>query len=178
MPVPPDVAEMLKCDQIVLRQYVDHVGNQVQVYLMFWATPASTAHIHHPDVCWPSRGCTVAASRVRPVTYVAGREPLGVSVRHYDTPNATRQVVLYWTQNGNDVLPDGRETVNWRTEYGWVWEMLRGGRAPERTSRLSVLLGADVPLGRPEDQEERLADLSGKIAAQLYRSCTWAAPTQ
>jgi EpsI family protein len=174
--VPPEVEEMLKCDQIIVRQYRDHLGHPVEVYLMFWATPASTAHIHHPDVCWPSRGCTVAASRVRPVTYAAGREPLGVSVRHYDTPTANRQVVMYWTQNGNDVLPDGREAGNWRSEYAWVWEMLRGRPGPERTSRLSVLLGADVPLGRPETEEDRLADLSGQIAAELYRTCPWAAP--
>ena len=175
-PVPPGVVEMLKCDQIVLRQYEDHLGNQVQVYVMYWATPASTAHIHHPDVCWPSRGCTVAISRIRPVAYAEGREPLGVSVRHYDTPTARRQVVLYWTQNGNAVLPDGREFGDWHTEYGWVWDMLRGGEAPERSSRISVLLGADVPLGRPEDQEERMADLSARIAADLYRVCPWATP--
>ena len=102
--VPPDVSEMLKCDQIVHREYTDKLGRSAEVYLMFWATPASTAHIHHPDVCWPARGCTLAAGRVRPVAYVAGKEPIGVSVRHYDTPLGGREIVFYWTQNGNDVL--------------------------------------------------------------------------
>ncbi len=173
--VPPDVAEMLKCDQLVLREYEDHLGNRVEVYFMFWATPASTAHIHHPDVCWPSRGCTLAESHVLPVRYSADREPIGVSVRHYDTEDGKREVVFYWTQNGNAVLPDGRETAH-GSEYAWVREMLSGQQPPERVSRLSVLLGADVPVGRPADEQARIAELSALIAAEVYRVCPWAAP--
>jgi exosortase len=175
--VPPDVAEMLKCDQIATREYEDHLGNQVQVYFMFWATPASTAHIHHPDVCWPSRGCTLADGHVRPVTYAPGQVPIGVSVRHYDTEDGKREIVFYWTQNGNAVLPDGREPAGHGSEYGWVTDMLGGRAAPERVSRLSVLLGAGVPVGQPEDQEARVEALCQLIAAEVYRVCPWAAPT-
>jgi exosortase len=175
---PPDVIEMLKCDQLLFREYEDHLGNQVEVYFMFWATPASTAHIHHPDVCWPSRGCTLAEGFVRPVSFAAGHKPLEVSVRHYDTEEGKREVVFYWTQNGNSVLPDGREPAGQGSEYRWVTEMLQGRAAPQRVSRLSVLLGAGVPVGRPKDQESRLAELSGLIAAEVYRVCPWALPAQ
>jgi exosortase/archaeosortase family protein len=175
-PVPPDVEETLKCDQMVRRVYEDHLGRSVEVYLMFWATPASTAHIHHPDVCWPSRGCKLAAGHVRPVRYATGREPLGVSVRHYDEPDGVREVVLYWTQNGAAVLPDGQEPAAEVSEYGWVADMLRGRPAPQQVSRLSVLLAAPVPVGRPADQEGRMETLAGLIAADLYRTCPWAAP--
>jgi EpsI family protein len=176
LPVPTDVQEMLKCDQLLLREYEDHLGKRVQVYLMFWATPASTAHIHHPDVCWPSRGCTLAESHVRPVTYAPGRQPIGISVRHYDAGEGQREVVLYWTQNGAAVLPDGVESGDDVSEYGWVTDMLRGRQPPEQVSRLSVLLAAPVPLGRPADQEGRMEGLAGLIAADLYRVCPWAAP--
>jgi exosortase len=174
-PVPPDVAEMLKCDQLIRREYTDRFGRTAEVYVMFWATPASTAHMHHPDVCWPSRGCTLAEGRVRPVPYATGREPLGVSVRHYETEEGKREVVFYWTQSGNSVLPDGQEPDR-RSEYAWVVEMIRGGRPPEQVSRLSVLIAAEAPLGRPADQEERLSGLCGRIAAEVYGVCPWAAP--
>jgi len=105
------------------------------VYVMLWETPASTAHIHHPDVCWPSRGCTLADSRVRPVAYAPGREPLGVSVRHYDTDEGKREIVFYWTQNGNGVLPDGRESADRGYEYGWVADLLRGRWASRPTRK-------------------------------------------
>lgn len=175
LPVPADVAEVLKCDQIICRRYESALGHSVLVYVMFWATPASTAHIHHPDVCWPSRGCTVAESRVRPVLYAAGREPLGVSVRHYLTADGKRQIVFYWTQNGSSVLPDGREKADGSSEYGWIPKMLRGQRAPRQVARLSVLLGADAA-GQAADQEDRVAGLSALIAADVYRVCPWAAP--
>jgi exosortase len=178
LPVDPDVTEMLKCDQLMRREYEDHLGKKVEVYFMFWATPASTAHIHHPDVCWPSRGCTLKMSHVRPVTYAADRKPLGVSVRHYDTADGRRDVVFYWTQNGATVLPDGKEPADQVSEYGWVTNMLHGRQAPERVSRLSMLFAAPVPLGRPGDQEERMEALAGLIAADLYRVCPWAAPSQ
>jgi exosortase/archaeosortase family protein len=175
-PVPPDVAEMLKCDQLLHREYSDKLGRTAEVYFMFWATPASTAHIHHPDVCWPARGCTLAGGRVRPVPYAASHEPLGVSVRHYDNEFGKREIVFYWTQNGNAVLPDGRGPADRVSEYAWVVDMLRGKDPPERVSRLSVLVATDVPVGRPADQEDRLAALSGQIAAELYRVCPWATP--
>jgi exosortase len=177
-PVPANAVEMLKCDQILYREYEDPFGMTVQAYFMFWATPASTAHIHHPDVCWPSRGCTLVAGRVRPVRYAAGREPLGVSVRHYDERDGRRQVVFYWTQNGATVLEDGQEPADRGSEYAWVADMLRGRQPPERVSRLSVLLAADVPLGRPADVESRMEGLAAQIASRLYRVCPWAAPTK
>jgi EpsI family protein len=175
--VPPDVAEMLKCDQLLHRVYTDRLGHAAEVYFMFWATPASTAHMHHPDVCWPARGCSLAEGRVRPVPYAEGRTPLGVSVRHYDNDRGQREVVFYWTQNGNDVLPDGKESDLRSSEYGWVVDMLRGREAQARVSRISVLIASDVPVGTPADQEQRLAGLCGKIAEALYQVCHWAKPT-
>jgi exosortase len=177
-PIPPDVAEMLKCDQLFHRVYEDRFGHTVEVYLMYWATPASTAHMHHPDVCWPARGCTLAAGRVRPVGYAVDREPIGASVRHYDNEFGQREVVFYWTQAGNVILPDGRDPAEQSSEYRWVFDMLRGRQPPERASRLSVLLGAVGPVGSAVEQEARLASLCGPLAADVYRVCPWARPTR
>jgi exosortase len=176
--VPPDVAEMLKCDQLVHRIYTDRLGHAADVYFMFWATPASTAHMHHPDVCWPARGCLLAEGRVRPVPYAEGRAPLGASVRHYDNEQGRREVVFYWTQNGNDVLPDGKEPGTRSSEYGWVVDMLAGRELPARVSRISVLIASEVPVGTPSDQEQRLAGLCGELAAALFQVCGWATPTK
>lgn len=178
LPVSAEVAEMLKCDQLILREYENHLGKRVQVYFMFWATPASTAHIHHPDVCWPARGCVLHESRVQPVRYSKDRRPLEVSARHYENELGQREIVYYWTQNGNSVLPDGRELPEHTSEYGWIAEMFSGRQPPARVSRISVLLATDVPVGKPSDEEERLKSLSALIAADLYRICSWADPAK
>jgi EpsI family protein len=172
----PEVAEMLKCDEILFRRYENDWGQRVDVYVMFWATPASTAHMHHPDICWPSRGWTLDEGNIRPVAYATDRAPLGVSVRHY-VRKGKRQVVYYWTQNGRAVLPDGQEPAD-HTEYAWVRSLLTGGPSLTRTSRLSVLLGTDVDAGRSADQEAKLDRLAAAIAGDVYRLCPWAAPEQ
>lgn len=178
LPVSAEVAEMLKCDQLILREYENHLGKRVQVYFMFWATPASTAHIHHPDVCWPARGCVLHESRVQPIRYAQDRPPLEVSARHYENEIGQREIVYYWTQNGNSVLPDGRESPEQTSEYGWIAEMFSGRQPATRVSRISVLLATDVPVGKPSDEEGRLKSLSALIAADLYRICPWADPAK
>ena len=70
----------------------------------------------------------------------------------------------------------GREPADRISEYGWVAEMLRGQAAPERASRLSVLLGAGVSVGDPKDEEARIQNLCQLIAAEVYRVCPWAEP--
>src|SRR5262249_24994820 len=103
-PIDPGELEMLKCDQIIQRTFTDVLGRQVVVYVMFWATPASTAHIHHPDVCWVRRGWVGTLQAVRTLPLGDGQPSLPVSCRLYKL-GSDRQIVYYWTQRGREVLP-------------------------------------------------------------------------
>jgi EpsI family protein len=179
----PVVSEMLKCDQLLCRRYTDDWGHEVEVHVMFWATPASTAHMHHPDICWTCQGWQAEASHVRPVRYADDRAPLGVSARHFVRKDKW-QVVYYWTQNGRTVLPDGQEPAG-HSEYAWIGTLLRGRQTLARTSRLSVLLGANVNVGRTDlpaaklkQQEAKMEQLAAALAADLYRLCPWAEPEE
>jgi EpsI family protein len=174
-PIDPLVAEMLKCDQIIRRTYSNTLGQEVQVYVMFWATPASTAHIHHPDVCFPNHGFSVANGAVRRISLGPSRPPLLVSSRHY-TLHPHSELIYYWTQRGKEVLPDGKEPVGsvW-TEYAWIAALLSGGAPPDRQARLSVLLGTEVT-GAPEAADARLKTFTTALAHEVYRICPWALP--
>jgi EpsI family protein len=174
-PIDPVVREMLKCDQVIQRTFTDPLGRQVVVYLMFWATPASTAHIHHPDVCWPNRGWQPKEEGVRPVPMEGGRPPLPVSSRLY-TRGQDRQLVYYWTQRGREVLPDGKEPQQaFFADYGWVADLLRGRAPMARQARLSVLLGADV-VGPADQLERKLQAFTSALAGEVYGLCPWAVP--
>jgi EpsI family protein len=171
------VAEMLKCDQIIHRTYSNVLGQEVQVYIMFWATPASTAHIHHPDVCFPNKGFAVTSGTVQPIPLGTSRPPLRVSSRLY-TLHPHCQLIYYWTQRGNEVLPDGKEpSVSIWSEYAWVAALLRGRAAPDRQARLSVLVGSEVT-GSPEAAEARLTAFTTGLAREVYRVCPWALPME
>jgi EpsI family protein len=173
--IDPDVAEILKCDQIVHRVYSNVLGQEVQVYVMFWATPASTAHMHHPDVCFPRHGFAVAHGTVQPISLGESRSRLLVSSRLY-TIHPRSELIYYWTQRGNEVLPDGVEPKGtlW-SEYAWIAALLSGGAPPDRQARLSVLLGTEVT-GAPEAAEARMTTFTTALAREVYRLCPWALP--
>jgi len=176
-PTDPGVAEMLKCDQIVHRTYTNVLGQEVQVYIMFWATPASTAHMHHPDICFPSHGFAKSSGTVQPIPLGPSRPPLQVSSRLY-TLHPHSELIYYWTQRGNEVLPDGKEPPGsiW-TEYAWIAALLSGRAAPDRQARLSVLLGSEVT-GTAAVAEARLTAFTTGLAREVYRLCPWALPME
>jgi EpsI family protein len=177
MKIDPIVAEMLKCDQIVHRTYSNTLGQEVQVYIMFWATPASTAHIHHPDICFPNKGFAVTSGSVQPIPLGTSRPPLPVSSRLY-TLHPHCQLIYYWTQRGKEVLPDGKEpSVSIWAEYAWITALLSGRAAPDREARLSVLVGSEVT-GSPEVAEARLTAFTTGLAREVYRVCPWALPME
>jgi EpsI family protein len=176
VPVNPLVAEVLKCDQLVQRVYTNRLGQDVHVFVMFWATPANTAYMHHPDACWPSQGWAAEAERTQPVNYASGRPPVPVSVRRFARGPA-RQVVFYWTQNGPAVVTEGTAEAAHTEEYAWVTALLTGKQPLAQAARLSVLLGTDLQ-GPAEQQERMLEALCGAVAADVYRLCPWAEPQQ
>ena len=96
-----------------------------------------------------------------------------MSVRQYSV-QSLRQLVYYWSQNGNVLLPDGKEDMAQVNEYAWL-SMLWGRSPPERVSRLSVLLAAPAT-GDAAAQQRTLDTFAGSLAAEMYRGCPWAKP--
>jgi EpsI family protein len=175
-PINEAVADMLKCDQLIHRVYESKLGKQIELYVLFWATPASTAHMHHPDICMPAQGWTIESSAVRPVPYRPDRDPIPVSLRTY-SQKGLRQLVYYWTQAGAAYLPDGKEDLSHFSDYAWVRQMLTGTATLERTSRLSVRIDMEAS-GDRQYQEELMAEFGGAIARELYGLCPWAMPVR
>lgn len=174
-PIDAMVADTLKCDQLLHRMYTNRLGQEVAVYVLFWATSANPAHLHHPDICWPSRGFEPVASGVRPVPYANGATTLPVSVRQY-ARGPRSQLVFYWTQTANVLMPDGKELAEAVSEYAWLASILRGQETLEQKARLSVLIGTDL-VGPVERMESTLDGLAGSLADALYDACPWARPT-
>jgi hypothetical protein len=130
--------------------------------------------MHHPDNCWPSRGFQRVSAHVRPVPYAGGTATLPVSVRQF-ARGPQRQMLFYWSQNANVLMPEGQELAENVSEYAWLVAMLSGRRSMEQVARLSVLVGTDLA-GTPEQQEVTLAGLVGPLADALYAACPWARP--
>lgn len=170
------IKNMLMCDQLLYRDYVNPLGQRIKVWIMFWANAASTADMHHPDICFPSRGWEVTAPpELQPITVGGITGSLNVSSRHYSKPQ--KQVILYyWTQEGNHVLPDGVATPQGVWGHSWVWRLFRESQAINHQGfRISVLIGTHARAS-VDTSEKLMRDFTGSFAKELYRICPWAVP--
>ena len=140
---------------------------------MFWANPASTANVHNPDVCWPSRGWGLARKEVKPLALAEGTE-VPVTRREFHR-DRDRQLILYWSQRGHHVLGEAAEADELYGYQSWIGVLLNDAGRWEDTACLAVLIGTDYS-GAPEPTEKMLQDFSASLAADLYRICPWALP--
>jgi EpsI family protein len=173
-PVQAAVAEMLSCDRILCRTYTDALGRELQTWVMFWANPASTANVHNPDVCWPSRGWILSRKEVKPVALDDGPAELPITRREFHRER-DRQMILYWSQRGHRVLTEAAEADELYGYQSWVTVLLTDSGRWEDTACLAVLVGADFN-GSPEPTEKMLQDFCAALATDLYRTCPWALP--
>jgi EpsI family protein len=175
LPVNEAIAEELLCDQIVNRSYRNAIGEEVNIWVMFWGNAATTAHMHHPDICYPFRGWKVTTSQVQPIQLAGGGE-LPVSMRHYAKPEM-QQALFFWTQNGSYVLPDGVEKAEMFSGHSWLFDLFQRGHRPvDSGARISVLIGTSTR-GSVGAGEKLLRGFTQQFAGELYQLCPWARPT-
>jgi len=172
--VPELVKEELLCDQILHRSYTNSLGQVVQIWVMYWGSAATTAHMHHPDICYPWRGWTVTQANLRPIDLPGGGEPLPISVRHYVKPDQ-QQILFFWTQNGSKVVAEGVEGPEMMSGHSWIVRVLRGDTPKDQGARLSVLIGTQTR-GSVEAGERLLRSFTRDFAEGLYAACPWARP--
>jgi EpsI family protein len=175
-PVPDVVTDLLAPDRILHRWYVNNVGREGTVWVIYWGTGSAIKGYHHPDVCWGNKGYQAAEKWVEPVPAGGGVVP--ATAREF-RQGRERMVVLYWTQEGRRVWTDADEHAavsgmigsSWY-EHRWVGDLL-GVRAEPPGPRLTVVVV--VPDAGPSARREA-ADLTRLVADEIYQLCPWAAP--
>jgi EpsI family protein len=175
VPVPAEITEILTPDAVSHRLYRDRaLGYEVHAWVVFWSSRNMVKGYHHPDVCWPNRGFRLARRDVTAVP--AGGGTLPVTAREF-TRDASRQLILYWTQEGRRVWSeeDERRVQATGDSHDWLGERLFRRDPPAATGRLVVLLGTSV-WGDGETIRGQTLDLARQLAEEVYRVCPWAAP--
>lgn len=171
---PDAIREELMADQIVNRLYRNKDGERVVVYVMYWGSAATTAHQHHPDICYPFRGWQVTTAQMQPLELPqSGKLP--ISVRHYVKPEQ-QQVLFFWTQHGSHVLADGIEKPELLSGHSWIFDLLKHGHQPmDSGARITILIGTQTR-GSVEAGDRLLRDFTRDFAESLYGLCPWARP--
>jgi EpsI family protein len=163
---------MLTYDRSLRRVYRNTVGQEVEVWVLFWSTRNAVKGYHHPDVCFPKRGWTTTDGGVRPIELPGVTLP--VTVRRFEL-NADRRLVCYWTQEGRRVWTreDERMVQAAGDSHHWIGDRLTLRGRYESSARLAVLIGTDL---WGNYAEKALDDFCRDFAAELYRACPWATP--
>jgi hypothetical protein len=170
------VTDLLAPDRILHRGYVNNVGRDGTVWVMYWGSGSAMHGYHHPDVCWGNKGYDAAEKWVEPVPVPGGT--LAVTAREF-RQDRERMVVLYWTQEGRRVWTDADEsalardvfTSSWHG-HRWVLDML-GARGEPPGARLTVVV---VVQDAGPSARRAAAALTQQVATELYRVCPWAGP--
>jgi EpsI family protein len=172
-PVPEKVRELLTYDAVLRRTYRNRVGQEVEVWVIFWTTRNAVKGYHHPDVCFPNRGwhCTDGGNRA---VELDADTTVPVTIRRYER-EGSKQLVTYWTQEGRRVwTSDDEKAVQMAGDsHRWIGDRLTLRGRYEGSARLAVLLGTDLWGGYAE---KALAEFTEGFAAELYRACPWARP--
>jgi len=134
------VAEALKPDDYILRNYVDpSAGVSVNLFVGYFRSLQNSYGPHSPRVCLPGSGWLIEWSNTSSVA-VPG-EAHGIPVNEYVMEKANeRIVVVYWYQNDRDA---------WAEEYHaklkLLPDLIRYRRSDVGLIRLVAPIGGDGP---------------------------------
>jgi EpsI family protein len=94
----------LNLDDWLLRRYRHPSGDSIWLYLGFFAHLAPKKSHHSPQVCYPAWGWELVQRGVQQVALPEG-EPIVVN-KLLVQKGLARQLVLYWYQQGEKILPE------------------------------------------------------------------------
>ena len=99
----PDVLDILKLNDYLLRHYRDGVGHDMWLYVGYWDTQRKGAQIHSPKHCLPGGGWEPLEASLVPIA--VGDVPEGITVNRYVLQkDNSQQVVTYWYQSRGQVI--------------------------------------------------------------------------
>jgi EpsI family protein len=177
VPVTDEIREMLTADAIVHREYRD-LGYEVTAWVIYWSSRNMVKGYHHPDVCWRNRGFRQEKRDLALIA--AGGGTIPVTVREFANDSEkrpTRQLILYWTQEGRRVWSeeDERRVQAAGDSHEWLGERLFQREPVGATGRLVVLIGTQLWDNGTVIRAQTL-DFATQLAEEVYRVCPWASP--
>lgn len=144
-PLEPQVIDILKVSDYLVRRYVHDSGQSLWLYIGYWATQRKGAEVHSPRNCLPGAGWEpVEATRIT-IELPEPHPPIRVN-RYIIQKDRRMQVVLYWYQ------ARGRAIAG---EVDAKIEMVRGAITRNRTDGAIVRVSS-VVAGSLQETTERL----------------------
>lgn len=178
MPIEDEVKVKLTYNNAIHRVYEAKSGEKAHVWCLHWKSAMVVKDYHHPDICNLTHGDVMVAKDLINLRTPAGRV-IPLTYREF-TREGMNKLIVYWTQEGRRVWTEADEVrcASFAFPLLWMRERLQSGRDPDDCDdRLVIYVG--LPLFKHRGvavQRERLIDLAGRVADEVYRLCPWAEP--
>ena len=132
----PAVAEALKPDDYILRDYVDHAGGaSVNLFVAYFKSLQNNYGPHSPRVCLPGSGWLMRSSSIAALEIPGRAESIPINEVVMEKAS-DRILVVYWYQNDRDV---------WAEEYRAKLKLLPSLLRYRRSDASLVRLVMPVP---------------------------------
>ncbi|MFQ5753371.1 MAG: exosortase C-terminal domain/associated protein EpsI [bacterium] len=97
----------LKADQTTFRRYINHTGNEIWLFIAYWADQKYGAQPHSPLHCLPGSGWNIQSKEIKTLEVAAnGKGTNEINKALFATISNTRknEAMLYWYQTRNGTL--------------------------------------------------------------------------
>jgi EpsI family protein len=135
----PDVRDVLKLSDYVMRRYQDLAENDLWLFVGYWGRQRRGAQPHSPKNCLPGHGWEPLEALQMTIPLPKPFAPITVN-RYVVQKSVERQVVFYWYQTRGEVIA---------TEFAARLETAKNSILRRRTDgalvRVSTLVSGSVP---------------------------------
>jgi exosortase D (VPLPA-CTERM-specific) len=160
VPMQPAVARMLALDDQFLASYRNHVGDNVNLYLAYYASQRKGASAHSPKSCLPGGGWAMQERSTHAIPVPGRAAPMAVN-RILIQQGDDRRLVYYWFDQR------GRHLTN---EFAVKWFLFWDALTRNRTDGALVRLTTPVPAGGTgADADAVLTAFAQSVAPALSR---------
>lgn len=129
------ILEVLGLDAYLQRQYLDHQGHALWLYIGYYLHQRQGKGIHSPKHCYPGAGWSIVEKGVEEIPLKDRDRPLIRAHRIVFQREGTRQVVLYWFQSTDRIV---------HSEYAQRFYMVLDAMLRGRTDGALVKVSAPV----------------------------------
>jgi EpsI family protein len=140
----------LNADSYVSREYLKN-GNQIGLFIAYYAHQKSGGYMHSPKVCLPSSGWEIEEPGSIQVNSPDGTVPIN---RYVISKSGEKSLILYWYQSSDRILAD-----EYWTKLYLIHDGLVHGRAAGSVVRIQLPLDRTVEKDAIPFAAEVMADL-------------------
>jgi len=158
--IPPPSLVELGADTTLARTYIDATGNEIELFIGYFATQQERSQIHSPKHCYPGSGWDILSEGSLMLQLPGRAEQVR---RLMISDGIERRLVVYWFTMQGRVIPN---------EFALKWNQMTSALLGRPQSAAFVRFSVELRPGREEEARKRLVTFIERIAPGVIDAFT------